>query len=169
VSQVTDRLRTPLYLVAFVFAVTPIVDIITNVLPLQFGAAPWRFGATGVASNYLVSILFGGALAAALAIDGGRRGTVIVLSMLNALAFLVLVVLALSLLLDTIQLHRDVPPDTERMFVTGVVKSQFKLIMAALTFGAFGWALFRHARATRKTGEAEPAFLVRESKGTKKP
>jgi len=169
VSQVTERLRTPLYLVAFVFAVTPLVDIVTNVLPLQLGAPPWRYGATGVASNYLVSVLFGAALAAALALEGGRRGTAVVLSLLNALAAWLLFVVALSFLFDAIQLHRDVPPDTERMFMTGTVKSLFKLLTTGLAFGAFGWALFRHARETKGVGSAEPAFLVRDSKSTKKP
>lgn len=166
-SQVTDRLRTPLYLVAFVLAVAPLVDIVTNVLPLQLGAAPWRYGATGVAANYLVSVLFGAALAAALAIEGGRRSTVVVLSVLSAVAAFLLLIIALSFLFDVVQLYRDVPPDSGRMFLTGTFKALFKLVTCALAFGALGWAMFRHARATR--GESGDAFLIRDSKPAKKP
>ena len=163
-APLIGRLRVALYLVAIVFVVTPTVDIVANVVPLHLDTMQWRFGATGVASNYLISIIFGAALAATVAVLTGSRLTLRVLATLGALGALFLVVAGVVLLLDTLQLRSQVPPESLDAFEIGAGKTLFKLLETALVLAVIGWAMLKGAQARGKGGSDEPAFLVHPKK-----
>ncbi|HEV8611884.1 MAG TPA: hypothetical protein VGQ73_00150 [Gemmatimonadales bacterium] len=157
-----ERLRGPLYLVAAIFVLTPCVDIIANVAPLHFQVAAWRFGATGVASNYLISIVFGAALAMTVAITSGTRFTMRTLGVLGMLAAMALLLASVYLLLDMLQLRGQVPSESLDAFQTGGWKTFFKLVSTALALGTIALALFRAAAQARSAAAA--AFLISEQK-----
>lgn len=158
-SETIGHLRVPLYLVALVFVVTPVIDIIANVMPLHLGTMQWRFGATGVASNYLISIVFGSALAALVAVSGGKRTTLRVIGALGLLAVFGLLIASGFLVLDTLQLRREVPPEALRNFQVGAWKTLFKLLSTALALAAIARALLRTTPAHSVRSE-DPSFLI---------
>jgi hypothetical protein len=157
-----DRLRGVLYLVAAIFVVTPCVDIIANVAPLHLEVPEWRFGALGVASNYLISIIFGAALAMTVAITTGTRFTMRTFGVLGLLAALGLLLASVSLLLDMFELRAQVPAESVTAYETGGWKTFFKLVSTALALGTIGVALWRSAAAQARTAAA--AFLISEQK-----
>jgi hypothetical protein len=142
-----------------VFIVTPLVDVLANVKPLHFGVMEWRFGAAGVASNYLISVVFGATLAALVAVASGRRLTLWVLGVAGSVAALALIVAGVYVVLDMFQLSAQVPPESLNAFETGGWKTFFKLLSTALVLAALGLAELKTALA-RGRAEVPASPLV---------
>ncbi len=156
------RFTLATYLVAFLFVVHPFVDVVTNNWPLEPGSMEWRFGLFGVAANYLLSPLFGLALAAWIAAMNGHRGMLLLCAGTGALASLALLLGSVLYGLDVLQLQNNVRPEAEFSFRVGSMKSFFKIVTTGVVFGVVGWAAFRTARATQGDGTSGgPAVLIR--------
>lgn len=134
------RLNVATYAVAAFFVFSPIVDILTNSWPIAVGQEEWRFGFIGVASNYLVSVLFGMILASLLAAAAGHRTMLRLLGWLSWAIVAVLVFMELSLVLDTLQLRSAVRPDAVEMFKIGAAKTAAKIaaVVVVMTLLAIG-------------------------------
>lgn len=126
------RLLPAAYVVAILFIITPLIDVVTNVWPMEPGNIQWRFGFFGVASNYLVSGLFGVLLLALAAAWAAQRGVMMVAIILAAFGGLLLLGLALLYGLDVLQLRSNVRPEAEFPFKVGAMKSFFKMVTTGL-------------------------------------
>jgi len=120
------------YLVAGLFVLTMLIDVVTNVWPPDPGDIQWRFGFFGVASNYLISGLFGMLLLAAAAVWAGHRRMMTTACVLAAVAGLLLLGFAALYALDVLQLRNNVRPEAEFPFRVGALKSFFKMVTTSL-------------------------------------
>ena len=138
--DVTDRLLPALYAIAFAFILTPVVDVITNVWPMQPGDIQWRFAFFGVSANYLISPLFGLGLLGLAAAYGFHKPMLLVTTVLATVAAVSLLACCLLYGLDILQLRGEVRPEAEFAFRVGAAKSLFKMVITAvaLVFIAVG-------------------------------
>jgi hypothetical protein len=158
------RMTPAAYVVALVFILSPLVDVVTNFYPFDPGSVQWRYGAVGIMSNYLISAVFGlllGTFAAALSGHTRVLWTFIALNFVLAVA-LVLILGLFSL--DVVQLRNLVRPEAAEMFKIGAAKAALKLLMVAVSLLLMGIVGFRAVRAdtgNRKSRKDAP-LLVRE-------
>jgi hypothetical protein len=158
------RLTPAAYVVAFVFVLSPLVDVVANFYPFDPGSVQWRYGAVGITSNYLISGVFGlllGTVAAALA---GHTRVLWVFTALDILLAVLLVAMLGLFGLDVLQLRNVVRPEAAAMFKIGALKAGLKLLMVAvslLTLGVFGYKAAR-AEAGGRKGRKDAPVLMRE-------
>ncbi len=155
-NEALRRLVVATYAVALFFVLSPIVDVVTNAWPINVGSEQWRFGFAGIASNYLVSALFGAMLAALLAAATGSRIMLRVIAALSIAAAVVLLVLVVGLLLDSIQLYGEVRPEDLQMFRIGALKSGAKIGAVMVVMAILALSCFRAARTLSGRTEAPP-------------
>ena len=160
------RLTPAAYAVAVVFLLSPVVDVVANVSPMEPGSIQWRFGAVGIMSNYLISAIFGLLLGTLLAAATGRRTMLWVFATLNIVTALVLLATALLFGLDVLQLKNVVRPEAAAMFKIGSAKAAFKIVTAAIALLMLGIGGFRTARGKlaasgRKGGRSDAPLIVR--------
>lgn len=152
------------YFVALMFIVLALADILTNAWPWDFGSEQWRFGMVGIASNYLMSIIFGLLLAALTAALAEHRQVLRVVAGLTGAGVVILMLLAFTFSLDTIQVRVLVSDERRQLFKIGAVKTLFKVLASV---AAFAMVCVGSVQARRLLGarfKAKPAApLVRES------
>jgi hypothetical protein len=156
-TDVTPHLMGPAYGVAILFVALPIVDTLSQVLPLSPGNAGWRYGVVGLGSNYLVSILFGMLLWSYLASLQLHRRTLRALAIVNAVVAVLMIVAAMGFFLDAAQVRATLPKDnfrSLRMFDLGAAKAVFKYVVAAPVLGWIAVASWRATRVIPQLGVA---------------
>ena len=145
-NESSRRLVPASYVVALLFVLGPIADSMTNVWPWQFGSEQWRFGLVGVASNYLVSVVFGLLMAALVAGAAEQRTMLRVVGALAGVGAAVLVLVLAAYTLDTIQLRGYVREEQRPLFKIGAVKTFLKALTAALALVVLAAGCFKAAR-----------------------
>lgn len=162
--DVTPYLAGPLYAVAVLFVLMPVVDVISQVWPPSLGNPSWRYGLVGLGANYLISVAFGSLLACVVAAYQWHRRTLRWVAIANA-AFAVLAVLAtVGFVLDVLQIRPGLPqnnPAGVRLFNIGAAKAVFKYLVTAVAFAWVALGALRAARAIPAApGEADAPKLV---------
>ena len=148
------RLRPALYLVALVFMLIPFVDVAAISLPYEPTSIRWRFTSTGIASNYLISPIFGAMLASIVVALGGHKNRIRIVAAFCGISAAIFLVVGMGLILDTLQWRNEIPSENLQMFYIASTKAFFKYFMTALTFGLLGWSLFRLARGIGKVSSS---------------
>lgn len=158
-----DRLVAALYVVAGLFVIHPVADVVTNAWPLAFGSEQWRYGAVGAAANYLISLVFGALLLAVTAAYGGHRRTLRLVAAFSLIAAFALGLMALSFALDVLQLRPAVQDGDMWAFKAGAGKALFKYLTCAFGLIVVGIGSWKVAGGLvqRDSGERAPAPLVR--------
>lgn len=149
-SGAFESLASPLYVLALLLVVTPLVDVLANVWPLRFGEVGWRYGTVGVSSGYLLTPLLGLGLAGLLAITRRQRTVLRLLVWVCLVTAVVLVIATIDFALDAMQLRHTVPvtpPLARWSFDVGAVKAIFKHLTAAVALAWLGLATRRAVRA----------------------
>ena len=163
VNDTYRRLLVASYLTAFLFVLAPVVDILANVWPWDFGNEQWRFGLAGVTSNYLISLIFGLLMAAWIAGLREHRGMLFAVAGVSALVLLLLGVLTLLFVLDTIQVRTVVREEQLQLFKIGAVKTLFKVLASEAALLVLAVAAFKAAAGIEKPVKGGAAPLVREA------
>lgn len=130
------------YVVALLFIVAPIMDVLTNVWPWGWGSEQWRFGTFLTTSNYLVSLIFGLLLAATTAAMAGHRALLRATAVVAGLFTVLVLLMCFGWVLDTIQVRMLVRPEQHALFKIGLIKTGGKMgfcliTLAAVSVGAF--------------------------------
>jgi len=147
VNESLRRLTWASYLVALLFFVFPVVDILTNVWPWEFSGEQWRFGLAGITSNYLISLIFGLLWGACVAAALGHRAVLSAIGVLAGVGTLMLLLLTLTFTLDTLQVRNQVLDDQRALFVIGAFKTMGKIVAAMVTMLVLALNAFRAAKA----------------------
>jgi hypothetical protein len=158
------RLSMAAYVVAAVFLLSPLVDVVTNVYPTDIGNMQWRFGAIGILSNYLISGVFGLLLATLVAAFLGHRGVLRTSAVIDLVVAALLLALMLLFALDVLQLRQTVRPEAGEMFKIGALKASLKLLMTAAALAVLGVRALKASREgmdARRGGKDAP-LIVRE-------
>jgi hypothetical protein len=165
-APVTPYLTGPATGVAILFIALPIVDTLSQVLPLVPGNAGWRYGVVGLGSNYLVSVLFGMLLWSYLEGLQLHRRTLRALAVVNGVVAVLMVLVALGFLLDAAQVRATLPRDNFRslkLFDVGAAKAVFKYLVSAPVLGWIALASWRATRVIPQLGvAADPPKLIHE-------
>jgi hypothetical protein len=166
-SDQIKKLRVPLMMMGLLFILAPLVDIITNALPFVPGDMRWRFASLGIASNYLISVVFGAMLLGMLAVAADARIANYVLGALWCATAVIMLVLCVIYLLDTFQLLQDLPEGAETMYSIGAAKSVFKVLFSAAVLGTLGvieLRVARHVHAAEAAASDEGPRIIRKKR-----
>jgi chromate transport protein ChrA len=150
----------PAYLVAFLFMVTPLVDFVANVWPLHFGDLQWRYGTSGLLSGFLLTPLLGSILATGLAAALGHHRLLRTVAVLDLVAAVLLLAVALSFVLDAVQYRRNVPAEAVATFDLGTVKSFGKHVAVAVVLAWLGRAGLKAPRPRKQYRPPDKTPLV---------
>jgi hypothetical protein len=148
------------YLVALSFLLLPLAQSVLGAWPLRVGEPSWRFGAAGIASNSVLTVLLGLVLLTALALLLNHRRVLRVLAAASVLACLSLFLATGELALDAVQLHARVQPQMQLGFLVAVVQLFAKLALAMLCsalVGAGAWKASRRPVPERTRPRRDPA------------
>ena len=139
--------------------VLSLVDLVTNVLPLQFGELQWRYGAWGLLAGFLLTPVLGMfmlAAAAAVLVHGGALKT---LWWINLAVSVVLVLGSVMFVLDVLQFRGAVPRGDLSRFDIGAAKALLKHVTVAAALFWLGRAC-RSAATRAATGRRGGGVLV---------
>jgi len=125
------------------------VDVATNVWPLQPGQLPWRYGAVGLASGFLLTPLMGLFIAAAVAVVVPHPRVLRLVGFICAAGAAAVILATLMFSLDAIQFRLQVPPEGQSSYRIGVARAWAKNVLVAV---ALIWLARGALRAQRALG-----------------
>ncbi len=134
-----EALAGPLYVVAALLILLPLVDFALSIPATELSSVQWRFAAVGVLSGYTMMPLLG--LGLAFVISAVRkqhtvqRGLVLI-CLTTALA---LVGMTLSFVLDGLQVRASVPEEGLSAFMNAWTRALLKLALSAVALAYMGW------------------------------
>ncbi len=150
------------YYLALLLVVTPAIDFVANVIPLQFGDLHWRYGTVGLVSGFLMTPILG-LLIATVAADALRHGGVLrTLGFIDIVTGVLLFVASVLFVLDLLQVRSAVPADARRTFDIGSFKALAKNLASAVGLAWLGFATLRvgrRARRGRRAAEDTPKLF----------
>jgi hypothetical protein len=163
-------LSAPTYLVAFLFAFVPFLDLLVSVWPLQFGNLRWRVATMGQLSGGLMTVLLGFLLALVIStvLEQPRmQRAIVALSGLMAVALIATMGL---FVLDVFQLRGAVRPEVRRTYDMIAVQAFIKFVLSLIGSLLFAWAALRMARDDKKARRPRntadgPVVVVGGSRG----
>lgn len=133
-----EALAGPLYLVAALLVVSPLVDYFLTVPPAEFSNVQWRFSAVGLLSGHLLLPIVGLALAFVISAVLKHYALQRVMVLVCLTIAVVIIVLSIGFLLDVNQLQPTVPNDGRAAFTAAWQRALVKLALSAWGFGYLG-------------------------------
>ena len=159
-----SQIRTAGYLVLICAALFPILDLLSGLLPPNFGSATWRFGAVGLLSNFAMGFSLELLLIAALAIWANHRRVLLVLGIVSVVLGIVLLWSSVLFVLDALQTRARVTPAMIKRFDLATAGATAKLVLFAaanllLARGEFLAARRRAKPVARARGLVTPVVV----------
>lgn len=155
-----EALAGPLYFVATLLVVIPMVDYFLSVPPAEYSNVQWRFSALGLLSGHLLTPLLGLALVFVIS-SVLRHHTLQRIMVIASLAFSVLLLLlSVSFLVDVKQLDATVPRDGRAAFTSAWQRALIKLFLASWGFGYLGLRARRMIPAPSRHRGPKPVHVV---------
>jgi hypothetical protein len=152
------RFAGPLYFLAFLLIVIPILDFAPNVWPFEFGAVSWRYGTVGLFANYTMTPVLGFVV---LVCTAAWMEEMLLLRITGwGLLLWAVLLLGTTLLfvLDALQIRATVPPEQRIVMEVGSVRAVVKnvLVGAGVIWLAVAALRFRPERTVASAGRREP-------------
>src|SRR5262249_28837889 len=142
-ESITEPLGRVTYYLALLFVLTPAIDFVANVLPLQPSHAQWRYGTVGLLSGFLLTP-FLGLLLANLAASGMRHSRLLrFLGVIELAVGVILLGCTALFVLDMLEVRSAVPQNARATFDIGSVKALGKNVTGAIALLWLGVASFR--------------------------
>lgn len=158
------RLRSlalPLYLLALVMCVVPMVDLLASLRPYQLGSAHWRYGAIGLLGNALMLPLAGLVIATCTAVLLEHTRTRRVLAYLSLAGAAVLLGTMGDFTLDALQIRTSLPGEVMTRFAFASALSLLKQALGLALLASIGVGQLRALRGRRAAApSAEPMPLL---------
>jgi hypothetical protein len=152
-----NALAVPVYLVAAILILFPLMDTLLSVWPLQVGEVAWRFGAVGLFSRAMMTPLLGLLMAFTVAMLLEQRTMVRVLAVAGGLSALIIAGTSVFFLLDAVQMRAQVNPQAKTAFDVASVVALAKYgitISILVVFAIVGW---KQSRGSRKAASSRKA------------
>lgn len=165
------HIRTAGYIILVLAAIFPFLDVLSNLLPLNFGNATWRFGAIGVFSTYVMGLSLELLLLAMLAALSGHRRVLLVLGVISLLLAVMLLGGTVLFVLDALQTRARVNPALLKRFDFATGGAIAKLVFYAIANLILARGEFVVARrlsrltATRTRSKVAPLVATPASEG----
>ncbi len=141
------------YLMALYLCSVPLAETLIAAWPLQLGDPGWRYGATGLFSQALMTPLLGLLLAVCLAVYLQHRVLSLALAVVSGLVALLTIAVIPLFLLDAIQMRARVGDGATAAFDVATVFALLKMGATVLMGFAMALGARSAARAMRKTAE----------------
>ena len=158
-----ERLVHPLYVVAALMIAIPIMDYLSNVLPLQPGNFEWRYEAVGEFSGIVPAPVIGFIMFVVLAAYARHRTLSRVVGMVNVVLAVGLFAASALFVLDVLQVRNDVTEAGLGDFYFGVVKTlvgNLTVGAALVWLGLVEWRIGKHV-SRRSRPYPEPVIVGR--------
>lgn len=155
-----EALIAPLYFLAALLLVTPVVDFFTSILPFRMSELQWRFASVGLLSGFLLTPLLGVAIIMGVAHYAQHMRTQRLFAILNLTVVVLFVLLLLAFLLDVLQLRNAVQAEAQSAFAAAAIKAAVKHLSFIVALGWFSWAGFRLSRWPSAATERAPTPIV---------
>jgi hypothetical protein len=162
VERTLKYVRTAGYVILLFAVLFPLLDLGSSLVPTHFDSATWRFGATGLVSNYMMGASIELLLMVLLALFSNQRRVLLVLAAITAIVTVALLGGSLLFVLDAIQTRSKVAPAALHRFELASVIALLKMLVFAFANGALARGALRGAREERFGSRAKgaPAPLI---------
>ena len=155
-----EALAGPLYFLAALLIVFPLVDFVLSVPSAELSDVQWRFAAVGLLSGYTLTPILGIAMAFVVAAflkqHGVQRGLVVACLASGA----ILIALSLGFALDVLQLRLSVPNDGRAAFKSASIRAIVKLGLSVLALAYMGWSARRMIPARNRQRSQKTVHVV---------
>lgn len=134
-----EALAGPLYFVAALLIVVPLVDLVLGIPPAELSNVQWRFAAVGLLSSHTLTPILGLAMALVIAAVLRQHSLQrwLVIACLSCGA--ILIALSLGFLLDALQLRASVPDNGRAAFKSASTRAFIKLALSTVAVAYMGW------------------------------
>jgi hypothetical protein len=149
-------LTGPLYFIAFLLILIPIVDFAPNVWPPRPGEVGWRYGTVGLFANYLMTPVLGFALAMLIAVWAKHATLLRVSGWVVIVAAICLLGATLLFVLDAVQVRASVEAERQTLVVVGSGRAIFKNLVIAGGLMWLGLASLSVGVGLRERGGKSP-------------
>lgn len=155
-----EALATPLYVVALMIVVVPVVDFVLTVPPAEPSSIQWRFSAVGLLSDYTIMPVLG--LALALVVSAVTRHVAMqrLLVIICLMVAVVLFALSSAFFLDMRRVRPTVTAEGLPAFNSAWTRAIIKNMLAAATLAYLGWRARRMLPVRGRHRGAKPVIVV---------
>lgn len=155
-----EALAGPLYVVAALLIVIPMVDVVLGVPAPQFSNVQWRFAAVGALSGYTLTPVLG--LSMALVIAAFLKQYAVQRWLVAAVLSLAAILIALSFgfVRDMLELRVSVPEDGRAAFNSAWERAIAKLALSALALVYMGWRARRMIPVRSRHRTPKPVHVI---------
>lgn len=141
----------PAYLIAGLMIAYSAIDYLGAVWPFVPSDVGWRYGSAGTLTGFALTPLLGMLIILVVATATGQRRVLRVAAMVSLGLAAAYVLILLGFGLDALQLRREAPAESRRLFDQGVVKAIAKHLGAT---AAWGWLGLRGSRTVGRLKRA---------------
>jgi hypothetical protein len=155
-----EALAGPLYFVAAMLVVVPLVDFILSVPPPDLSSTQWRFTTVGLLSGYTLLPVLGAALAFAISAvlkHYALQRALVVACLTSAVLF---ALLSYRFWVDMGDQRFATVPDEMPAFVSAGNRAIIKLILTTVAFGYMGWRARRMIPAATRHKTPKPVHVI---------
>ncbi len=134
-----EALARPLYVVAAMLVVIPLVEFLLVVPPAEYSSVQWRFAAAGLLSSHTLLPILGLALAFVISAFLRHHSVqrALVVACLTIAVFLAVVSILFAL--DARSLRPSVPPAGRPAFSSAWTRALITHVLSAVTLAYLGW------------------------------
>jgi hypothetical protein len=134
-----DALAGPLYAIAALLILLPVVDFALSIPAAEFSSVQWRFASVGLLSGYTMTPIMG--LGLAFVISAVRKQytvqrLLVIICLTTALA---LGAMTISFVLDGLQVRASVPEEGRPAFMNAWTRALLKLALSGVALAYLGW------------------------------
>lgn len=134
-----EALAGPLYGVAALLIVIPLVDFVLSVPQAELSNVEWRFAAVGLLSGYTLTPVLGLAMAFVIAAALKQHSVQRWLVAASLSLGVILIALSAGFLLDMLQLRFSIPSEGRAAFQSAWVRAIVKLALSIIALTYLGW------------------------------
>lgn len=154
-ERLLKQVRNAGYLILSLAALFPLVEVAAGLWPPHFDNATWRFGASGLVSNYAMGASIELFLLVVLALFANQRRVLLVLGTVAAIMAVTLLGGAVMFVLDAVQTRARVVPAAIHRFDLAASGAFAKMVLFSLANGVLARGAFRGASPERGVTRAK--------------
>jgi chromate transport protein ChrA len=155
-----DALAGPLYLLAGMLVLVPLVDFVLSVPPAELSSAQWRFGALGMLSGHMLMPVLGIAVALVVSAITKQYSVQRILVLVCLTTAAIMLVLAIAFLRDMDDARAYVTTDGMPAFSSAATRAIIKLILTSIMLGYLGWRARRMIPAPVRHKTPKPVHVI---------
>jgi hypothetical protein len=155
-----EALAGPLYVIAALLILIPVVDFALGIPRAEFSSVQWRFASVGLLSGYTMLPIAGLGLAFVISAVRQQHAVQRLLVFICLMTALVLVATTLSFVLDGLQVRSSVPAEGRSAFMNAWTRALIKLTLSVVALAYLGWRARRMLPVPSKHRQPRTVHVV---------